>query len=131
MKRTSSPGLSKRAFSYLEMLVVIAIIGIICSIALMVLSYPQREAIADVARQNNAANLASMAVCLEVAGVSPVVPDDLEGTIRRLTQGIVPADGPLAGHRFVVSGIEDADIPAVARFLSIETGELIYHPQGK
>ena len=56
-----------------------------------------------------------------------MVPDDLEGTIRRLMRGVVPAGGPLAGHRFVVSGIEEAEIPAIARYLSIETGELIYH----
>ena len=105
----------------------IAIIGILSGIALTVLSSPQREAMAATARQQNAAALSSMAVCLEVAGEKAVVPDDLEGTIRRLMRGVVPSDGPLAGHRFVVSGIEEAEIPAIAQYLSIETGELIYH----
>ena len=59
---------SQRGFTYVEMLVVIAIIGILSGIALTVLSSPQREAMVATARQQNAAALSSMAVCLEVAG---------------------------------------------------------------
>lgn len=129
MKRVCAARPYASGFSFVEMLTSIAIIGIICSIAVLALNYPQREAIADAARRQNAATLASVAFCLEVAGASPVIPNDLEGTIRRLAKGIIPADGPLVGQRFVVSGIEDAEVPAIAKFLSIETGELIYHEE--
>lgn len=119
----------RRAFSYIEMLACIAIIGILCGIALVTLSHPQREAMTETVRQQNAASLASMAVCLEVAGMSPVIPNDLEGTIRRLMHGVVPESGPLAGHRFVVSGIEESEVAGIASYLSIENGELIYRSE--
>ena len=111
------------------MLVSIAVIGIIAGIAITSLSQPQRETMAEGTRRHNAASLATMATCVEVAGVKAVVPNDIEATIRRLATGITPTVGALAGHRFVVSGIPADEVPHIARYLSIETGELVYHPE--
>lgn len=120
---------SRRAFSYVEMLVSVAVIGILCGIAVTALSHPQRQAMVEATRQQNAASIASMSVCLEVAGCSAVLPDNVEGTIRQLIKGITPSDGPLKGRRFVVSGVADEDVPAIARYLSIDGGELVYHSE--
>ena len=117
------------AFSLFEMLVAIAVIGIIASIAINFLSSPQRQAIIDTTHRQNAKNIVSMASCAQAAGATVIDPAGLEATVRKLRIGINPRKGALASTRFVVTGISDEALPGVLRFLEIKNNQLVYKEQ--
>lgn len=114
------------AFSLFEMLVAIAVIGIIASIAINFLSSPQRQAIIDTTHRQNAKNLVSVASCAQAAGATVIDPAGLEATVRNLRIGINPGKGALAHTRFVVTGISDEALPGVMSFLEIKNNQLVY-----
>jgi type II secretory pathway pseudopilin PulG len=111
------------------MLVAIAVIGIIASIAINFLSSPQRQAIIDTTHRQNAKNIVSMASCAQAAGATVIDPAGLEATVRKLRIGINPRKGALASTRFVVTGISDEALPGVLRFLEIKNNQLVYKEQ--
>lgn len=114
------------AFSLFEMLVAIAVIGIIASIAINFLSSPQRQAIIDTTHRQNAKNLVSVASCAQAAGATVIDPAGLEATVRKLRIGLSPGKGALANTRFVVTGISEESLPGVLSFLEIKNNQLVY-----
>jgi hypothetical protein len=108
------------------MLVAIAVIGIIASIAINFLSSPQRQAIIDTTHRQNAKNLVSVASCAQAAGAAVIEPTGLEATVRKLRIGVSPGQGALANTRFVVTGISDEALPGVMSFLEIKNNQLLY-----
>lgn len=120
--------LRSAAFSLLEMLVAIAIIGIMSAITLVFISQPQRQAIMESVDRKNAAMVVSMATSASVAGANPVVNSDVEATVRKLMEGITPETGSLRGRRFVVSGITEENLPGVLDQLLIANNELALKP---
>ena len=120
--------LRSAAFSLLEMLVAIAIIGIMSAITLVFISQPQRQSIMESVDRKNAEMVVSMATCASVAGANPVVNSDVEATVRKLMEGITPETGSLRGRRFVVSGITEENLPGVLDQLLIANNELALKP---
>ena len=116
------------AFSLLELLMAIMIMGIMSSIAIAVFSQPHRKAIIESTDRHNAALLVTMANCAEVAGVTPVVPGNLEATVRRLMGGVTPTNGILRGRRFVVSGIPEDRVSGVLAMLELRNDQLVIKP---
>lgn len=120
--------LRSAAFSLLEMLVVIAIIGITSAITLVFLNQPQRQAIMESVNRKNASMVVSMSTCASAAGANPVVASDLEATVRKLMSGVTPETGTLRGRKFVVSGITEDNLPGVLDQLLIVNHELTLKP---
>jgi prepilin-type N-terminal cleavage/methylation domain-containing protein len=113
------------AFSLVEMLVVIAVIGIMASIAI-----PAYRGITDggktVRDRQNARCLASVCQSAQAAGVDFVDPhESLERTILNIQAGGVGTDGAFKDQVFRVN-IGAADIPGASRFLRIRSGSLLY-----
>ena len=113
---------NKQAFSLVEMLVVIAVIGIISAITIPVISNI-REASIDSKTRSNAKNIEQMSGALASLGVAHVIPDSLggvEATARLLREGVVVPEGPMAGELYSLPGLDDDEIALLSELLRIE-----------
>ncbi|MDF1859341.1 MAG: prepilin-type N-terminal cleavage/methylation domain-containing protein [Verrucomicrobiales bacterium] len=108
--------------SLTELLIVVAAIGIIAAIAIPTTA-TFREAAIRAAATQNAKNIAQMSEALAALGVAHVIPDSMggvEATARLLREGVIIPEGPMAGERFLLSGMKDKDIEETAKYLDIE-----------
>jgi type II secretory pathway pseudopilin PulG len=119
---TSRPRSPRTAISLVELLIVVAAIGIIAAIALPTTSNI-REASKRAAAKQNAKNIAQMSEALAALGVAHVIPISMggvEATARLLREGVIVPEGPMAGERFILPALNDNSIDDVAPYLDIE-----------
>lgn len=127
--KVSIPPSSRRAgFSLVEMLTVIAVVGILVAVATVALGRINRAA-ADSKDLQNARQLATVCQCAQSAGVDFVDSGgDLQVTIRNIKTGAMGTKREFAGQVFCVP-IADQDIPGASRHLYLRAGLLIFDPQ--
>ena len=114
-----------QGFSLLEMLVTIAILGIMASLAVTAFG-GQKDSFESARDRRNAQEIAQVCSTAQAAGLNFLVPDEIEDTIRNTISGAAPTVGAFKGKTFKVGALSDTDITGAARFLVIENGELIY-----
>jgi len=105
--------------------VVVAVIVIVVAIAVPVIGNLYGISKRTTAKQN-AKLVEQMSKALGAFGVAHVIPDSMggvEATARLLREGITVPDGPMAGERFILSGMRDSDIEEIAQFLQIRYEE--------
>lgn len=110
-----------RGLSLVEMLVVVAVIGIIAALALPSISNLREVAKKTTAIQN-AKSVSQMSGALAALGVAHVIPDSMGGvaaTARLLREGVIVPEGPMAGEKFVLTGLNDEEIDYVASYLYV------------
>jgi prepilin-type N-terminal cleavage/methylation domain-containing protein len=116
---------TRSGLSLLEMLVTIAVLGIMTAIAVLVLAKghytDSREAVA----RRNAQQSVSMVLMAEAAGA-----DATEGTVmatlRRLKTGVTASGGAFDQQVFRLSGVSEKDMERAAYYLDIQGGQLVY-----
>jgi prepilin-type N-terminal cleavage/methylation domain-containing protein len=116
--------LSQAAFSLVEMLIVIAVLGILAGIAIIGMNNQikhSREAIA----RNNAIQFVSIATSARVAGADPLGAD-VPTTLEKIRNGITITGGSFANQTFRCQAIDDRGVDRAAYYLAIQNGELIY-----
>jgi type IV pilus assembly protein PilA len=123
LKKTAQAG-----FSLVEMLVVIAIIGIIAAIAIPNIGNINASAKVATA-QRNAQQIASIYNAAVVAGYATVAANVAAAvTAIASDAGVtIPDDGgPFAGKKFTVGAMSAADRTAAAKYLRLQDGNLAY-----
>lgn len=110
------------ALSLTEVLIVVVVIGIIAAIAMPSISNIRGVAKKTTAIQN-AKSISQMSSALAALGVAHVIPDSMGGvaaTARLLREGVIVPEGPMAGEKFVLTGLNDDEIDYVASYLYVQ-----------
>lgn len=111
--------------SLTELLIVVGVIGLVAAIGLPAIGNVRESARRASAKQN-AKNVNQMSEALNALGVAHIIPDSMggvEATVRLFREGVVVAEGPMAGQRFALSGLRDEEIEWTAQYLRIEYRE--------
>lgn len=121
---------SNRALTLVELLMTIAIIGILAAVAIPRLSALARGDAQEARHRRNAQELAAVCAGADAAGLNFVVPNNLEQTVRNIMEGGSPANGPFRGKLFAVKGLIEEDVQGVKKYLSLDKGGLSYNGAG-
>ncbi len=96
--------LGRQGFSLVEMLVVIAVIGIIAAIAIPNIGSVNSAARTSTARRN-AQTIASTFSAAMAAGAPVQGYTDIASAVDGLAAGVKPTTGPFAGQQFIVPNV--------------------------
>ncbi|MCB1233205.1 MAG: prepilin-type N-terminal cleavage/methylation domain-containing protein [Verrucomicrobiae bacterium] len=110
-----------RAFSLVEMLIVVSVIGIMSMLAIPAFSSLNEKA-HDATAQRNAQNIAQISATLSQIGVAHVLPDSLggvEATARLLREGVIVDRGPFKDQEFIIRPLSEEEITRAAKFLNV------------
>ncbi len=116
------------AFSLIELLIVVAIIGILTAVSAPLIS-GLHESANDSRDRSNAQNIATVSAAVAALGVIHVFPESLggkEASVRLLREGVTVTSGPFAGQRFMIKALTDEEIRQAVQYLEVmsEGGEL-------
>lgn len=115
----------KRGFSLVEMLVVIAVIGIIAAIAVPNIG-KINDAAKDATNRRNAQSIASIYASAQAAGLDLSDGTDVKKTIAKVvTGGKVTDEGPFKDSFFGVPSMSTADQTAAAPYLKFGTSGML------
>ncbi len=120
--------IKKRApqgFSLMEMLTVVAIIGIMVNIVLFYWNGNNAE-IKAIKDRRNAQTIASLATTASVAGASFVVSGDIPATVDNLVQGTAPTSGVFRNREFKLPPMAAQEITGALNYLQWSGSELMY-----
>ncbi len=119
------------AMSLVELLLVIAIIGILTTVVLTYLNGDQKEVMDRVRDRRNAQEIASIIMGAEAAGAPVIAANDMEGTIENLMQGREGTQGTFKNRVFRLSRLSPVEVQGAMRFLEWHQGLPAYvgsHP---
>lgn len=117
-------------FSLVELLTVICMIGILCSLALGWYGGDNRAAIERVTNQRNAQEIVSLGICATLSGADFVVAGDKKATVLNLTSGVTGQQGPWKGQLFRLSNLTPNELPGALSFVNFDSDLLLYDPAG-
>ena len=121
-----SHGFRRKGYSLFEVLICLAVVGIMVSIALANLTQAKRDLVIETMNRRNAQAFATIALCAQVAGIDPVIEDNLPSTLQNIITGVTAPSGPFEGRTFRINGLTHEDIPGAATYLKLADGKLIY-----
>ncbi len=121
-------GLARRddAFTILEALVVIAVIGIVVSLAIVFMNRFHEEVLLEVRNQRNAQEIAALAMGATAVGAQVVAEGDTETTILNLIEGRNGTQGPFKGKVFRLSYLNPDEIRGATSYLNWQGGMICY-----
>ena len=121
-KIKTNSSIPQSALSLVEMLIIVAVIGIVAAITIPAIG-KLRNAAKRMAAIQNAKNISQMSQALAALGVAHVIPDSMGGvaaTARLLREGVIVPEGPMAGEKFVMAGLLDDDIDEISAYLYVQ-----------
>jgi prepilin-type N-terminal cleavage/methylation domain-containing protein len=116
----------RSGFSLVEVLIVIAVLGVMASIAINSLA-SHREAAEQTRNRRNAQEIVSLCVAAQAAGISFVVPGDPVQTARNAVSGAKATKGSFAGKTFRLPGMQEKEILGAAYYLDVQGNEVKYN----
>ncbi|TDU71361.1 prepilin-type N-terminal cleavage/methylation domain-containing protein [Prosthecobacter fusiformis] len=120
----------RQAFSLTEMLIVIAVIGILSSIAITYLGGVHRETMLQIRDQRNAQEVVGLSMGAIASGAPVVQPGDMRTTIGNLIEGRKATTGAFSGRTFRLSQLDEEEITGAMRYLSWQEDQPVYVFQG-
>ncbi|WP_146854447.1 type IV pilin protein [Brevifollis gellanilyticus] len=120
----------RAAFSVVEMLIVVAIIGALSAVVISFYGRYHRDVVLRVRDQRNAQEITSLTMGANAAGAEVIAPDDMEQTILNLIEGRNGKVGAFKGHHFGLSKLTAEEIAGAMRYLRWHAGFPSYVPEG-
>ena len=120
--KTVLPKARETAFSLIELLVVIGVIGLVAAIAIPVTGRIN-DAAKDTKNRRNAQQLASVFAAAQAAGLNFYVVGDETATIKAIVKGgAVTKEGPFKDTFFGIPSLNDEDQVSAASYLEMNDG---------
>lgn len=120
----------RQGFSLVEVLIVIALIGIMGGLALgQYISY-HSKIMRKVTNQRNAQEIVSMGVNATMGGAPFVVEGNKRATVQNLVVGTVGEMGLMKGKVFRLTGLSDEMLSSALEYVKFDSGLLLYEPAG-
>lgn len=119
----------QRGHTFVELLLTIAVIGALSSVAIIAYNGHLREAVLETQNRRNAQEIAAECQRAAAAGVDVFQDGGLEDAILNLIDGIVAADGPFRGRAFKVVLPTRDDYHGAMFFLEKRAEEVLYLPE--
>lgn len=124
------PAMLRQGFSLVEVLIVIALIGIMGGLALgQYISY-HSKIMRKVTNQRNAQEIVSMGVNATMGGAPFVVEGNKRATVQNLVAGTVGEMGLMKGKVFRLTGLSDEMLSSALEYVKFDSGLLLYEPAG-
>ena len=114
----------RSGFSFFEVLMIVAIIGVLAGIAVPLLS--QNDSFYAARDRRNAQELCSTCMMAQAADLNFVQDDSVIDTLHAIVRGGMSVRGAMRGRVFVVPGLSEEDIPGAAKYLRVQDGQLLY-----
>lgn len=115
----------QRGTSFFEMLMAIAVIGIISSMVIPNVCGTITQTVREVHDRRNAQEIAGLAQNAHAVDADFVEEGDLRATVLNLTEAVEVTDGPFRGSTFRLENrLSSADLTAALRFLALVDGEV-------
>jgi prepilin-type N-terminal cleavage/methylation domain-containing protein len=116
------------AFSLIEALIVVAILGVLSASALAYFSSYHRDVMLKVRDKRNAQEITAIAMGATAAGAAVIQPGDMEGTILNLIEGRPGTVGTFKGRLFRISPLTEDEIQGAIGHLGWNDGIPAYVP---
>lgn len=115
-----------QAFSLLEMLIVIGILGILGAAALTFFGGSQHEALIEVRDKRNAQEVVSLTMGAVAVGAPVIAPGDMRTTIDNLLKGTQASTGAFAGRTFRLSQLNEEEISGAMKYLKWQDEQPVF-----
>lgn len=125
-----SSGRRRHAFTLVEVLIVLALLGVISGSVVGWYAGNHRELIEKLTNQRNAQEIVSIGVCATMGGAEFVVLDDKAATVRELVAGTVGRTGIWKGKIFRLASLDPEALSGALEFVKFDGEVLLYEPAG-
>ncbi|WP_078811811.1 type II secretion system protein [Prosthecobacter debontii] len=124
--QASLPSMWSQAFSLVEMLIVIAIVGVMSAVVIAFLGGAHRESMTRVRDQRNAQEVVSLCMGAVAVGAPVVEPGNMRTTIENLMEGKAASSGIFQGRIFRISQMSEEEIDGALKYLSWHDSQPVY-----
>ena len=115
-----------------ELLLCVGLIALIATLAMAF--YSSADGARDAKDRRNAQTFCSIYAIVQAAGVQFPSEPEAEAKmeiLEALREGVTVEAGPLRGRTFRVPNVEDAEVVAAAKFLTMQAGQMVYDPNNQ
>lgn len=113
-----------------ELLTMIMIIGLSAAVIVPQLPASNESEVQQLRCRRNAQEIANVFATAQVAGIDFLVPDSLSKTVQNVVTGGTPTEGAFKGQFFGVRGLDEHQVAAVQKYLSLEGNALSFNSKG-
>jgi type II secretory pathway pseudopilin PulG len=119
----------RSAFTVVEALIVVAVIGVLVGIVVFTLPGTREDALRAV-RQRNAQEIVSLSVAARTAGAVFIEPGDKATSVSRLIDGATSHTGTFKDVTFSLSNIDKSVLMESLPYIGLKGHELVYDGSG-